>query len=490
MSRCHKIFLMFFGLLGMKSVACALAAAGFSALLTGCMTQGDDILSFPPDDPLSIELQPEGTERQRGKPVAAEVVGLDPSAINEPVMEREFDASYFGSISVHRGPINAIVSNTVGTKIFTGGQDGKVMITALVRDNGSGKASQYQFSSEQLIESSKPITALALSRDESKLALAVFSTVVVIDLKERKALSKLTRIKGRIVALAWDPRGESLALGRSSGDIYLWNFVSGKDAGEDSMRAVEVYEAASSPIVDIVFHPSGRAFFAAEQNGGVYLWRLLRTERELGLRDVNAVVDDDPSGKKLVGVASMGEQFKGIWLSNSGDELIGAASNGTVRRWKVRGLKEQETVHMGSESASGVQGIDMPLAGKGSAETVGLFVSAGRGQRMKVWCRTNAIDEGKQKTEVSIVAPEGAGELAEVAPKLDYHLLAGSGIQPLLGQSVLFQEPLDLLRIGSNLGMVWATERSGKIVVFDPRVFERSGMLRNSLKACVDPNEQ
>ncbi len=167
-----------------------------------------------------------------------------------------------------------------GNTAYIGGSDGSVYVASLAKAARNIRPMNLA----KLMQSKRPILAIALSPSERFVAVAQFSAVIIIDLQTKQIAHTMTQVGGRILSLAWDPREELLLLGRASGETFGWRLAGSSAAGRDSLNALEQYgNAGGSPIVRLAFHPSGRAFVSAEQDGRISLWRLLRTEKELGL---------------------------------------------------------------------------------------------------------------------------------------------------------------------------------------------------------------
>ena len=99
-----------------------------------------------------------------------------------------------------------------------------------------------------LLRGSKPVLALDLSPSENFLALVQSSVLSVYDLDRDQVVNVLTKVNGRITAVAWDPREELIALGLADGTVYIWHFRGGRFAGKDHDRALEKYSAGFLPL--------------------------------------------------------------------------------------------------------------------------------------------------------------------------------------------------------------------------------------------------
>ncbi len=415
-----------------------------------------------------------------------------------------------------------------GRSVFSGGMDGKVFITSISIKPGSSQ--EYTIFAEELLSAAKPILAMALSPDERMLAVAQPSMVVVLDLRTRLFLYKMTRIDGRVTALAWDPQGQILAIGRASGDVLAWNILSGSAAGEDSREALEVYSSGTSPIVGIAFHPSSRVFFAAESSGTISIWRLMRTEVEMGLRDSWAVVDQLRTTTKRKAFARVRSQIKDIWLDHEGTVIFVAAADGSIFRWKVRGLALREPLRIGEDAVFSISGVD--LSSKSGVSTP-ILVSADRSQRLRFWCAINSFesltsaitgvdmldstvapaatdddtlavgslnDDGFNTETLTELAEQQASELASIAAESNSFVAQGNlAIRApretqdealvrrlgLIAQSEILKTPASMVRIGEKQPFLWASQKTGSLVVFDFRLLlSRSADWSDRINSC------
>ena len=236
-----------------------------------------------------------------------------------------------------------------------------------------------------ILTSTKQLYAIGLSADEKYLAVSGFSYVCIIDLVKRAVLYRLTKVVGRITALSWDPNGESIALARASGDVFIWNLTRGKFAGENSNRSIEFYEGGNSPVESLIFHPAGRSFFVAEKNGNISIWRLIRAEEELGIRDRGLYAEKDRKGglRKLIGIVP--EKIEDMWLDTERLVTYASTRKGNIFSYKVRGLKELGSFSSDSKPVFGIDGFKLPLSNQKTL----VLATGGRNKKLKFWCEDN-----------------------------------------------------------------------------------------------------
>jgi WD40 repeat protein len=273
----------------------SLLAAAFVVsvcLLSGCMT--------------SRVVLPEGMQldfNSAAEPVNETVPKVLSSAVDSPVSRIPLSA--FRSFLPLTKAATAVAAAPSGNKLYLGTDDGDIF--ELVWDRPSNRLSK-----RRILESNRPILALSLSPDGSRLAFSQYSFVGILDLIQSELSAELTLVDGRILSLAWDQTADFLALGRANGDAFVWN------ARDNSSRELEKYSGATSPIIGLEFHPKARALFVMERGGGLYLWRVLRTEYQLGLRDTTAEIDRALQGRMVVTIGYLPGQASALWLSADG----------------------------------------------------------------------------------------------------------------------------------------------------------------------------
>lgn len=432
--------------------------ACFSLLLAGCAA----IIPF--EGHINSRLQKTTIAAAKNKsvkdvaltPASSEERALDP--LGNSKASTKVPTSFALSLPAHKGGINALVVAADGLSVFSGGDDGQVIRTTV----GSHPNSRKTAVQETVLEGTKPILALALSHDGKKLAVAQTSLVTVFDMEAMEMLYKLTVIKGRTTAMAFDPRGELLALGYANGDIYIWSLQQGffSGQGKDSRSAVEHYIGGVSPIVSIAFHPVGRVFFTAEQEGVISMWRLLRTEEEMGLRDEFAVSDQALEKTDRRGIANLGSPVGDMWLRPDGEFLFVVAGSGQVHFWKIRGLVKQPLVQLPSEQLFSVTGWTDDSR-KDSPLTEVIAVS-GRSQVVRFYCirrdDPKAEETPQEHLLKSLKLDKGIEEFAEIG---------------------LFTKPINRLRSVNNSGIMWASEKSENLLILDTDLaFEKRGGLK------------
>ncbi|MFN8390641.1 MAG: hypothetical protein U0136_10155 [Bdellovibrionota bacterium] len=391
----------------------------------------------------------------------------------------------------HQGEINAFEITKDGSRAFTGGSDGSVVSSTIIKPDSENKqatkgARHGILEVKTLLTGKKPVSALALSPDERYLAVAKFSAVFVFDLQEQKILYRMSRVSGSFPSLAWDPRGELLLFGRTSGEVFAWHVFAGRAAGRDNLESIEQYgDAGGSPIVRILFHPSGRAFVAVERNGGLTLWRLLRTEEELGLRDRYAEDDQGNTGKEKSPLGSVTGLVEDAWLDPRAEQIYVSSIDGNINQFRLRGLVRGPEIEVGADSVTNIEGIDV----KNTAGAITPFlVTSGRGQKLKFYCRPKTFNDDSSEPEtrrVPVITSKTANSPADNDPQIiDGRIVVPEEALPkppepkknkaetegfFVAESEPLKEPVSFMRSGSSSAVLWAAQKKGNLLVFDAR---------------------
>lgn len=380
-------------------------------------------------------------------------------SVSEAEAQKVLPASAFRSFPAHSGQIHSLDISSDGRRIFTAGADGLVKQHELMRaeeeSNGERKISAgYQLRSSAVYRSSEPVYSVRLNPDGRLLAIAQTGLLFVVDLQERRVVHRLSRLEGRITALAWDPSGELLGIGRSNGEVLIWNIKRGPEAGRDDDEAIERYRGISSPVTALVFHPLGRAFFAAHRDGVLFFWRLVRTEFEMGLRDEAAVFDSDNRGRKNITVTGINARVEDIAITADGSYLLIATNDGRILTLKVRGLVLRDAVRVGTDLVSSITPLEPQPRGVLHSDTDGGSPAGGtpalasyRDRQLRFWCF--------RSRETSLIA---------TSPPLD--------------------DPAE--RLASRPGSVylWAGQKSGNLLGFDADFLMGSPIFSSELSAC------
>jgi WD40 repeat protein len=401
---------------------------------------------------------------------------------------------------VHTGRINVIEDVASSNRIFTGGQDGKIF-EVTISDGAEGART---FSSKILAESSRPVLALAASPDGKYLAVSQFSLVSIINLKERKIEARFHRVKGRILAMAWDVNSQLLLLGRANGDIFSWNIGTDVSRASDSINVLEFYETNPSPVIKIVFHPSGRAFFAALQGGSVYLIRLVQTERELGLR-LDTRKPGMKQGKYVVRIGGAPSMVNDMLLDYKTGQILVSAADGAIYRWRLRGLRKALPYPTGSDSTGFISLVHLSPSDDAEEEPEAYLTTLGRNLRIRLWCArdeafeviepTMAVIKDGDDPESSRLELKSSEEdildqlkselFAEMAPPPEENDRDDTPPRGLIAETPRFLETVIAGRYSPASGILWVGDKTGTLAGFDVKSFLSSNHIKSQInKVC------
>lgn len=421
-------------------------------------------------------------------------------SLSETSYPNELIKNYFlPAIKAHSSRINVIEEVPFSSKIYTGGQDGNIFEVNYDSQNGGFLKINL------LAKGSRPINSLAISPDGKFLAVSQFSLVSIINLEKKSLEAQFRRVKGRILSMLWDMNNTMLLLGRANGDIFSWNIGSEVSKASNSTNSLEFYETNPSPVVKMVFHPSGRAFFAALQGGSVYMIRLVRTERELGLR-----LDSNKSGMKqgryVVRIGRTPSMINDMLIDKVTDQLLVSASDGGIYRWKLRGIRKTSPIMVGSDSTGLMSLIHfsdinykLGLDASVNQDTVAnqsIISTLGRNLKIRLWCTNDEVYEVIEPTSSVIKLTEDNSSNSEISIKsaeddileqLKKDILKETSLsnevavaqdsslpKGLIAETPRFFETLIAGRFSSESGILWLGDKTGALVGFDIRGYVSS----------------
>lgn len=351
--------------------------------------------------------------------------------------------SFFSSFELFSDEITALTVTKDGLHAFIGSDKGSVYLASInkLESKNMQAVSANNLDLEQLLKSKRPILALSVSSDGNFLAISQFSIIVVYDLKKREIVNKMTRVPGRIISLAWDKRTELLAFGCSSGETYVWQIQGTPESGKDSLLALEKYgDASGSPIEKVFFHATSRVLITSAKNNSVTFWRLLRTERELKLRDEDAEVDSKNVGSKKAELPRLSANLEEIVAVDDFSKLLVLTADGIISSFKIRGLDKISEINVGKENAFSFKSLKVV-----SDRTSSLLVLAGRTQKIRIDCGFS----GNQKND------------------LENSLSLSNKTSENLYESPVFQEPMNEIYLAENSSVLWITQKNGRLITFD-----------------------
>ncbi len=351
--------------------------------------------------------------------------------------------SFFSSFELFSDEITALTVTKDGLHAFIGSDKGSIYLATInkLENKNMQVVSAKELVLEQFLKSERPILALALSPDGKYLAVAQFSIIIIYDLKKKEIVNKMTRVHGRIVSLAWDQKEELLAFGNSSGETYIWQMQGTKDAGRDSLPALEKYgDASGSPIDKLLFHATSRVLITAAKNNRVTFWRLLRTEKELGLRDEDAEIDSNNVGSKKAELPRLAANLEEIVAVENFTKLLVLTADGLINSFKIRGLEKLAELNVGKENSSSFKSVKVI-----SDQNANLLILAGRSQKVRIDCGFPDTAKNNLENPTSFSSKPSEN----------------------LYESSVFSDPINKIYLAENTSILWITQKNGRLMTFD-----------------------
>ena len=260
----------------------------------------------------------------------------------------------------------------------------------------------------------------------------------------------------------------------------------------------------------MTFHPTGRAFFAVEQEGFVNVWQLLRTQREIGLRDEQNASNKGLTSNRPLGLLRLYTRLEDMAMSADGETLFIAGNDGKVYGAKTRGGKLKRVLPVGEDTVFSANSFELLV---GPDLRVPLVAASNRGQQLKILCPTpkkffqegfdirNLNVTGLPSAKISKVLPTDPQPLVKISSEdaeassaraEDYARKAGDNFHAkqravygaILAETGRFDVPISLVRSGLQSPLLWAAQKTGNLMLFDARTLRRDSLWLARIKRC------
>jgi len=225
--------------------------------------------------------------------------------------------------------------------LFTGGQDGKIIIWDIRKGQRIQTLSGHK----------GPIEALALSKDGESLASGGRDSMIIVwSLDRYKISKKIVESSGSVVSLDWHPNNSTLAWSNGNGEVKVWDLTAGLLKGSHKLHRGKVSE--------VHFHPMGTHIVSAGFDRKIIFWDF-KTKKSAKILDAgNAAItgfDFDAQGKNMVS-CSLDKTIKvwglrrdrvkdvlklvdkpvlGCQFSNNAKSILGVFENTYLRGWNL-----------------------------------------------------------------------------------------------------------------------------------------------------------
>jgi WD40 repeat protein len=198
-----------------------------------------------------------------------------------------------------------------------------------------------------------PISIAALGEKKPLLASYNSDAISITCITDCQRSWKLTRLKIRPTALAFQAGDSSLLIAGADGRVYRWRFVEEDKAStvEEQEKILERYAGHQNIVSAVASHPFGRAFFSGDWNGALFGWLPYTADVHQGAYDRNLFGGRFYSDKSTF-VQALRKPDRGISsmrVSLSGERLGLGTEEGYVEVWEVKGfvLAAREVLHSG-----------------------------------------------------------------------------------------------------------------------------------------------
>lgn len=294
-----------------------------------------------------------------------------------------------------------------------------------------------------LPEGYRPVFALALSPDDTKLAAGHGNQVLVHSVTE-KTPSRLAKLDGHrdvIQSIAWSPDGKHLATGGFR-KVILWNTNDWKPTGQVT--------ALPGRVTAIAFSADGQALITASnapgQAGEIALWETSTLAKRLGWP------------------AHSGTVFA-LTLAPSGTTLATAGEDQLIRFWNLTDGKQLKQIEAHSAPV-------LSLAYKPDGTAI---ASGGADKELKIWDtktrEQKMLVTGHPGNVAAIVWPQKNAELITASDDGSLRLCTEAGKRPskTWGAAADLLHSLDATKDGTRFfggaenGNVYAWDKKGKI---------------------------
>jgi WD40 repeat protein len=256
-----------------------------------------------------------------------------------------------------------------------------------------------------LPESKVDVDIAQLSLDCKYLALTHKAELEVYSLDSFKPVAAFSRLRGRIMAIAFSPDSRTVVAARADGFIYRWKFLESPTGSQMVFddRTLERYGGQASIPSSVLYHPYGRFFFGGDWSGNLSAWLNFDADPYGGKYDENLFAGRLFSEKQTrqlgtKGAGGAGDSVEHLAVTPDGNLLLVGLQGGLVQAWRVRGFeKVSETqAHTGYL-------YDMALSSDGKK-----LATLGRNGSVKLWdvVREDGEKNGDQGSRI-VSAGEG-----------------------------------------------------------------------------------
>ena len=246
----------------------------------------------------------------------------------------------------HDGPVYAVAVSADGSRVVSGGYDGRVRVWDLANGHEQGELTGLGWS----------VRAVAVNGDGTRAVSSVRGgTVRVWDLAARREQATLTGHSGEVRALALSGDGTRAVSGGEDGTVRVWDPATGREQATLTGHSGEVQAVALSG--------DGTRAVSSSEDGTVRVW-------------------DPATGREQATLTGHGSQ-RALALNGDGTRAVSGGWDGGVRVWDLATGREQATLtgHDGPVQAVALSGDGTRAVSGGGDGTVRVWdLATGREQ--------------------------------------------------------------------------------------------------------------
>lgn len=221
----------------------------------------------------------------------------------------------YSSSAPEENGVNSVAFSPDGKALAVGNGDGTVRIWSVATHTPVG---------QPLTDPDNAVSTMAFSPDSSTLAVGYdfgdHSSVLLWSVTTGKTVGSLLAA-GDSQSVAFSPDGKTLADGRDTGVVLLWDVATDATIGQPLTGTPSSYADTNHAVNSVAFTPDGKTLAVGNQDGTVRLWN---------------PATGQPMDQTLAAAASAaGGPVYSLAFSPDGNTLAVGYNDGAVRLWDV-----------------------------------------------------------------------------------------------------------------------------------------------------------
>ncbi len=237
-----------------------------------------------------------------------------------------------GQLDGHTGAVNSLQWSADGSKLASGGGDGRLIIW-----DTQSKAASLK------IKTANPIWGISWAPDATKIAVTGYGGAKIWDVQQGEKINALPGPIDLAYSIAWSPDGNQIAVGYSNGKVIVFDSQTTKIVQE---WLGHVGGGLSTEVIAMAWSPDGKSLASGGIDYAVRFWDPIKGTE-------GAVLRADTKRRN---------DINGIAWSPDGKQLAAAGQDGMARIWDVQTGKV--VIELGKPSSSWLRGVAWSPDGK------------------------------------------------------------------------------------------------------------------------------